>query len=54
MGRYIIKRILISIPIIIGITVITFYLLNVVPGDPVATMMKEHISPDVLERVKSK
>ncbi|HHY70850.1 MAG TPA: ABC transporter permease [Thermoanaerobacterales bacterium] len=53
MGRYIIKRILISIPIIIGITVITFYLLNVVPGDPVVLMMKEHISPDVLERVKS-
>ena len=53
MGRYIIKRILISIPIIIGITIITFYLLNVVPGDPVVLMMKEHISPDVLERVKA-
>lgn len=53
MGRYIMKRILISIPIIIGITIITFYLLNVVPGDPVVLMMKEHISPDVLERVKA-
>ncbi|GAQ25428.1 MULTISPECIES: ABC transporter permease [Tepidanaerobacter] len=53
MGKYIFKRILISIPIIIGITIITFYLLNVVPGDPVVLMMKEHISPDVLERVKN-
>ena len=31
MGRYILKRILVSIPVIIGITIITFYLLNVVP-----------------------
>ncbi|MDD4568698.1 MAG: ABC transporter permease [Tepidanaerobacteraceae bacterium] len=53
MGRYILKRILVSIPVVIGITIITFYLLNVVPGDPVVLMMKEHISPDVLERVKA-
>ncbi|MDN5311352.1 MAG: peptide/nickel transport system permease protein [Thermoanaerobacteraceae bacterium] len=53
MTGYIIKRILISIPVIIGITVITFFLLNVVPGDPVVLMMKEHISPDVVERVKA-
>jgi peptide/nickel transport system permease protein len=53
MTGYIIKRILISIPVIIGITVITFFLLNVIPGDPVVLMMKEHISPDVVERVKA-
>jgi peptide/nickel transport system permease protein len=53
MTGYIIKRMLISIPVIIGITVITFFLLNVVPGDPVVLMMKEHISPDVVERVKA-
>ncbi|MCR4429476.1 MAG: ABC transporter permease [Tepidanaerobacteraceae bacterium] len=50
---YVLKRILTSIPVIIGITVITFFLLNVVPGDPVVLMMKEHISPDVVERVKA-
>lgn len=52
MGKYIIKRVVGAIPLIIGISLITFILLNVVPGDPVALMMKEHASPDVIERVR--
>ena len=36
----------------LGMVFITFFLLNVVPGDPVALMMKEHISPDVVARVR--
>jgi peptide/nickel transport system permease protein len=53
MRRFILKRLLISIPIMIGITLIIFFLLNVVPGDPVALMMREHISMDVVARVRS-
>jgi len=53
MARFILKRLLISIPIMIGITIIIFVLLNVVPGDPVALMMKEHISVDVVARVRA-
>ena len=53
MLRYILKRILISIPVLIGITMILFVMLNVIPGDPVALMMKEHISPDVVTRVRA-
>ena len=53
MGKYIFKKILVSIPVLIGMVLITFILLNVVPGDPVALMMKEHISPDVVARVRA-
>lgn len=53
MVKFIWKRILISIPVLLGIMLITFILLNVVPGDPVALMMKEHISPDVVARVRA-
>lgn len=53
MGRYIIKRLLISLPVIFGIALITFVMLNVVPGDPIALMMKEHINPDVVARVRA-
>lgn len=53
MGAYIAKRILISVPVMFGIALITFILLNVIPGDPIALMMKEHISPDVVERVRA-
>ncbi|WP_217991858.1 ABC transporter permease [Rhodobacter maris] len=47
------RRILVSIPVLIGITMILFIMLNVVPGDPVALMMKEHASPDVIARVRA-
>ena len=47
------RRILVSIPVLIGITLILFIMLNVVPGDPVALMMKEHASPEVIERVRA-
>jgi len=50
--RYVFKKILVTVPIMIGMVFITFILLNVVPGDPITLMMREHISPDVVARVK--
>jgi peptide/nickel transport system permease protein len=53
MLKYILYRIVISIPVLIGITVLLFVMLNVIPGDPVALMMKEHVSADVVARVRA-
>lgn len=52
MAKYILKKVLVSIPIIVGMALITFILLQVVPGDPVALMMKEHVSASVVQRVR--
>jgi peptide/nickel transport system permease protein len=52
MLKYVVNRLLQFIPVILGTTFLTFVLLQVVPGDPIALMMKEHISPDVVERVR--
>lgn len=46
------KRILVSIPVLFGVVFIIFVMLRVVPGDPVANMMKEHVKPDVMERMR--
>jgi peptide/nickel transport system permease protein len=53
MKKYIIKKLIAAIPVMLGMTLITFILLNIVPGDPVALMMREHISPDVVARVRA-
>lgn len=50
--KFIIKRILIAIPVLIGVMLIIFLMLNVVPGDPVTLMMKEHIKPELIERMR--
>ncbi len=52
MLTYILRRILQAVPVIIGTTFLTFVLLQVVPGDPIALMMREHIQPDVVARVR--
>ena len=52
MIKYIIKRILIAIPVLIGVMLIIFLMLNVVPGDPITLMMREHIKPELIERMR--
>lgn len=51
MAKKIIKRILISIPVLLGVILLIFWMLNVVPGNPIAIMMKEHIKQDVIDRM---
>jgi len=52
LSKYILKRILISIPVLIGVIFIIFIMLNVVPGDPITLMMGEHIKPDLIEQFR--
>ncbi len=39
MGKYIVRRLLVSIPVLFGITIIIFALLQLAPGDPVSGMI---------------
>lgn len=48
MLRYVMKRILVTIPILIGVVFLIFVMLSVVPGDPITVMMGEKIKPDVI------
>ncbi|WP_274585501.1 ABC transporter permease [Neisseria leonii] len=47
---YILRRMLLMVPIYIGLTITTFTLIRLVPGDPVLVMMGEHkVDPAVRE-----
>ena len=52
MGKYIVKRVLVMIPVLLGMILVLFFMLNVVPGDPVTVMMKEHLKADVIENLR--
>jgi peptide/nickel transport system permease protein len=52
MLSYIMRRLLIAIPVLLGITFITFAVLNLTPGDPIRMMLAtEKITPDVADRL---
>ena len=52
MGRYIIKRVLLLIPVIAGITFVAFLLLKAIPGDPVLNLVGERSSPEIIEQLR--
>lgn len=39
MGRYILRRILISVPVLFGITLVTYVIVTLAPGDPVSALV---------------
>lgn len=53
-GGYILRRILISIPTVIGISIFVFLLSNLIPGDPIDYMIPPEggISAETLERLR--
>lgn len=53
MRAYILRRLLIMIPVFIGITIIVFALVYLTPGDPFSAMLEvPGISPEQLETLK--
>jgi peptide/nickel transport system permease protein len=57
MGRYILRRIIVSIPVLFGITIITFALIHLAPGDPVTGMIDPTLgdfNPELVERERAK
>ncbi|MGE5676003.1 MAG: ABC transporter permease [Mycobacterium leprae] len=45
MGRYLIRRLIQSIPVLFGITLITFFIINSAPGDPALLYMDRSSNP---------
>lgn len=54
MGRYLLTRVLINIPVLLGITLATYFIINLAPGDPVTAMVSPEtvalLGPDYLQQ----
>ena len=48
MRKYIAKRIAVSVPIILGVILITFVLMNYIPGNAVTAMMQNKINNETV------
>lgn len=47
---YVLRRLLIAIPVLIGVLVVVFLLLRLVPGEPCTAILGERASPEACER----
>ena len=52
MAKYFVKRLGQAFIVLIGVTLVTFLLLNVIPGDPVAVMLDKSASPQTVENLR--
>ncbi|MFN2566843.1 MAG: ABC transporter permease [Gemmatimonadaceae bacterium] len=52
MTRFILRRLLLAIPTLLGVLVVAFLLLYVAPGDPVMAMVGERADPETIARLR--
>lgn len=52
MLAYIIKRLLIAVPLIFGVLTLTFFIIRLAPGDPAAFFIQPGVSPNVAEQIR--
>lgn len=46
---YVGRRLLMLIPVLIGITVVVFVLIKLIPGDPAVTLLGSHVTPQAVK-----
>lgn len=51
MPKKIVSRILVSIPIFFFVTLLIFIMLRIIPGNPVTTMLGEHVNERTIEKI---
>jgi peptide/nickel transport system permease protein len=51
-SRYLLRRLLAAIPLVIGVATLIFLVLNLAPGDPAALYFNPNIPPAVLEQLR--
>ncbi|QDY70755.1 ABC transporter permease [Qingshengfaniella alkalisoli] len=51
MGRYLARRLLSAIPVILGITVIVFLIMSLIPGDPATAILGSYATPENVEKL---
>ena len=53
MGKFILRRLLLLIPILLGLTIMIFLFIRLLPGDPASAILGERGTPEAIERVRN-
>lgn len=51
-GQYILRRLVQMIPVVLGITIILFFMIRLIPGDPVTAVLGERATDEAYERLR--
>jgi ABC-type dipeptide/oligopeptide/nickel transport systems, permease components len=51
---YVVRRLVQAIPVVLGITIVTFFLLRLIPGDPAMTLLGNHGTPEQIALLRAR
>ncbi|MBO9436455.1 ABC transporter permease [Ruegeria sp. R13_0] len=51
MGGYIVKRLISAVPVLLGITIIVFLIMSLIPGDPATAILGSYATPENVEKL---
>ncbi len=54
MVRFVIRRLLLTVPVLIGVATLVFSLIHLIPGDPAQAMLGETASPEDVEELRAR
>ena len=54
MLRYFVRRVLLTVPVLLGVATLVFSLIHLVPGDPAQAMMGDGASPQDVAELRAK
>ncbi len=52
MLQYVIKRLLSTIPVLLGISLLLFFMLRMLPGDPAQVLAGQMATPEEMENIR--
>ncbi len=52
MGRYILRRLIHMVPVVFGLTLVIFFMIHLVPGDPAAIMLGQRATVENVARLR--
>jgi ABC-type dipeptide/oligopeptide/nickel transport system permease component len=53
MARYLLRRLVLTVPVLLGVATLVFALIHLVPGDPAQSMLGESAAPDEVARLRT-
>ncbi len=51
---YVLKRLVSLVPVLFGISLIVFFLIRLIPGDPAASLLGSHVTPEAVLEIRTR
>ena len=52
MLKYIVRRVLLTIPVLFGLSIVLFAFVHLLPGDPTRAILGQHATPELVARLR--